>query len=486
MKREFSINLILLIGINLLIKPFYIFGIDRGVQNEVGPEVYGLYFAIFNFTYLFYIINDFGLQNYNNRLIAQNRQQIGRYLPSILGLKIVLSAIYFVAIVSVGYLVGYFPSHQKLLLLIGANQILIALMYYLRGNLSGLGHYRMDSIMSAMDRFLLILICGWLLWLSPMKDEFKIEYFIYAQTASLAITNVILIFLVFPKARKTTLRFNWRTWPSILRNSWPYALAIIMMTLYSRLDSVMIDRLLPDGDYEAGVYASAYRLLDAFNMFGFLMSGLLLPIVSRMIKQQQPIADIFRHALYLMLCLSATIAILGVVFREEIMLWLYVDATLYWGRILGYLLPTFLFSSLGYILATFIIAADKLKRLNRLLIIGVLVNLIMNFVLIPHLKAWGATLSTLATQGIMCYFQWIIVKKHLQVQPPTKDLAKVLGFLVIGILLGLGCYHFLPWIWQINFTLGILSLLLLALGLKLIDPSVITGLLKTKGMAEQE
>jgi len=42
MKREFSTNLILLVAINLVVKPLYIFGIDRTVQNEVGTEVYGL------------------------------------------------------------------------------------------------------------------------------------------------------------------------------------------------------------------------------------------------------------------------------------------------------------------------------------------------------------------------------------------------------------------------------------------------------------
>ena len=41
MNREFILNILLLVFINLLIKPFFIFGIDLTVQNRVGED-YGL------------------------------------------------------------------------------------------------------------------------------------------------------------------------------------------------------------------------------------------------------------------------------------------------------------------------------------------------------------------------------------------------------------------------------------------------------------
>ena len=70
MARRFIANLSVLIILNLLIKPIYVFGIEVSVQNAVGAETYGLYFALLNTAYLLQIINDFGLQIYNNRLVA--------------------------------------------------------------------------------------------------------------------------------------------------------------------------------------------------------------------------------------------------------------------------------------------------------------------------------------------------------------------------------------------------------------------------------
>ena len=51
MQRKFVTNLALVLALNLLIKPFWILGIDRAVQNAVGTEQYGFYYAIFNFSF---------------------------------------------------------------------------------------------------------------------------------------------------------------------------------------------------------------------------------------------------------------------------------------------------------------------------------------------------------------------------------------------------------------------------------------------------
>ena len=70
MKREFILNLALLIAVNALVKPIYIFGIDRNIQNLVGSDSYGVYYALINFTFLGVVINDLGIQNFNAREIA--------------------------------------------------------------------------------------------------------------------------------------------------------------------------------------------------------------------------------------------------------------------------------------------------------------------------------------------------------------------------------------------------------------------------------
>src|SRR6266581_4341587 len=96
MRRKFATNLLFLFAANLLVKPYWIFGIDRVVQNRVGPEVYGTYFAVFNYSFLLSIILDFGINNFNNRAVTRHPQRAGEYVLNLLLLKGILAIIYFV------------------------------------------------------------------------------------------------------------------------------------------------------------------------------------------------------------------------------------------------------------------------------------------------------------------------------------------------------------------------------------------------------
>ena len=122
MKREFLLNILFLLSINLLIKPFYIFGIDRTVQNRVGLEDYGLYATLFSFTFLLQIINDFGLQHFNNRNIAQHHQLLPKYFPNMLVLKLGLGIIYTSLTLIVAWLIGYGSRQFHLLFFFIFNQ----------------------------------------------------------------------------------------------------------------------------------------------------------------------------------------------------------------------------------------------------------------------------------------------------------------------------------------------------------------------------
>jgi len=94
MQRKFITNLALLIFLNLLVKPFWIFGIDRSVQNAVGAGEYGSYFALLNFTFIFNILLDLGITNFNNRNIARHQQLLHKHFSGIVSLRIVLALLY--------------------------------------------------------------------------------------------------------------------------------------------------------------------------------------------------------------------------------------------------------------------------------------------------------------------------------------------------------------------------------------------------------
>ena len=243
MNREFFINILFLVSINLLIKPFFIFGIDRTVQNTVGAETYGIYFALLNFTYLMQIFNDFGITSFNSRNISQHNQLLDKYFPNVLIIKGLLGIGYLAITFLIAWIWGY-EGYFSLLIFIAFNQLLVSLIYYLRSNIAGLAMYRVDSFLSAFDKLLMIIICSILLWVSPFKANFKIEYFIYAQTVSLALTALLAFGIIGKYLKKLSFRFKTTFLKLILKESYPYALVVFLMTAYTRIDGVMIERML--------------------------------------------------------------------------------------------------------------------------------------------------------------------------------------------------------------------------------------------------
>ena len=90
MQNKFIKNIIFLLFLNLLVKPFWILGVDREVQNMLGDKSYGLYLAIFNFSYLFYIILDLGITNFNSRNIAQDNKSLSKHFAGLSEVKLIL------------------------------------------------------------------------------------------------------------------------------------------------------------------------------------------------------------------------------------------------------------------------------------------------------------------------------------------------------------------------------------------------------------
>ncbi len=480
MKREFLLNILFLLFINLLIKPFYIFGIDRTVQNRVGLEDYGLYATLFSFTFLMHIINDFGLQNFNNRNIAQYNQLLPKYFPNMLVLKLGFGLVYSFLTIIVAFILGYGTRQFSVLGFFILNQLLLSAIIFFRSNISGLGLYRTDSLLTILDRGLLIIICSLLLFTNFAPQPFKIEWFIYAQTVSLLVTAITAFVIVYNKLPYFKLKFNPAFLLLILKKSYPFALAIFLMTIYTRIDFVMIERLMTNGEKEAGIYASAYRLLDAVNVLGILFAGLLLPMSAKLLKEKKSIRPIMRLSLQMLMCGAITLSVATYFFRKEIMFLLYDDASIYSANVLGVLILNFIIISGGYIYGTLLTANNSLAKMNRIFVVSVALNMGLNFLLIPTYGALGAAWTTFLTQSFAFIGQIIIAKKAFGL---TTDMVLFGRLVVLGVLMAvisfvLVNYEGMPWMFSYTIALAIGVSLGFLLGL--LNINALLQLLKAK------
>jgi O-antigen/teichoic acid export membrane protein len=480
MQKKFLKNLGLLLLLNLLIKPFWVLGIDRSVQNAVGSEEFGFYFSILNFSFLFSILLDFGITNFNNRNIAQNSQLLNKHFSSILILKILLLVVYVIFTFGVGLIIGYNSSQFKMLGWIAVNQFLMSFVLYLRSNVSGLLLFKTDSFLSVLDRLLMILFCSVLLWGNLTSEKFQIEWFVYSQTAAYGFTAVIAFLVVVKKASFRRLTWNWPFTLMILKKSIPFAILALLMVIYYRIDAVLIERLLPEntGETQAGIYAQAYRLLDAAGMIAFLFAILLLPLFARMLKQKQSVESLVKLSFSLLFTVSVIVALGSFYYSKELMTWLYpihADEVIirYSARldqsalIFSLLMFSFIAISSSYIFGTLLTANGNMRQLNIIAGSSVLVSLIINFLLIPRLQSVGSAYASLGSQYVTGIVQIIVVQRIFMFRINYRYIAVLFVFIAGVIFAGIISKQ-LPFPWKINFIVMLTGSGLLILPLRLI------------------
>ena len=436
MRRKFVTNLLLLISLNLLIKPFWVLGIDRTVQNVVGAESYGLYFALFNFSIILNILLDIGITNFNNRNISQHTFLVKKHVSNIIGLKLILAVIYALICLITGAVIGYNRVQFHLLLFLILNQFLISFTLYLRSNISALQFFRTDSLLSVLDRTLMIIICSVLLFTNVTGGIFRIEWFVYAQTAAYLLTMLITLSIVLTKTGKISIRINRQFYLVFLKKSYPYALLILLMAFYNRIDSVMLERLLPDplGKQQAGIYAQAFRLLDAVSMFGALMAGLLLPMFSGMIKRKEALGSMIQLAFVLLFVPAIVTAVSTLFYSREIMELLYhshIDDSV---NMLGLLMTGFPGIALTYVFGTLLTANGSLKHLNIMAFLGMLLNIALNLILIPTLYGKGSAIASMVTQLATGIAQLAISIWLFRIRINYPFVSKLLIFAIMVIL----------------------------------------------------
>lgn len=409
MKKNFSFNLLFLVLLNLLIKPIYVFGIEVGVQNEVGPTEYGLYYAMFNFTFLFNVLLDMGINNFQKIKVAADEKLGMANMGALLPIKLGLALVYVLATVIAALLLGFEGRYWFFIAWLMLNHVLAVFLLLLRANLSGMHLFLRDSVVSVIDRLILIAGIGYLLWWNT--DAFAIEQFVWFQTGAYVCAILVAMVMTPNTHLRPNLSFKWAATSNILKQTWPFATLIMLMTAYNKLDGVMLERLAPDGLLEAGIYAQAYRIIDAGNSFAFLFAGMLLPVFARHFASDNRTGiKIMGAQAMRFLVLPAGLAVVLVLFHGQWMMNLLFEQQANASLLpFQWLMGSFLFICIGYVYGTLLTAIQQLRAMNITALIAVLINFGLNVWLIPEHGALGAAIASFSSLGVMTLMQLVIV-----------------------------------------------------------------------------
>ena len=478
MQRKFILNLILLLVLNLLVKPFYIVGIDAEILDRVGESEYGQYFAILAFTILFNIILDLGIINFNTRNIARHTQLVRKQFSGIFTLRLILVIPYSAICFLGAYMLDYDMAGVVPWLIL--NQVIIAFILYFRSVLNGMLQFAKDSFISVLDRVLLIATCSVLLWGGVTDQPFQIEWFVYAQSICYGFSALVAFFFILPNVKGLKLTLNVPFALAILKKSMPFALLIILMTFYNRSDSVMLEKMIDDQGEQAGKYAQGFRFFEALNMVIFMFAGLLLPIFSRLLKEKEDVLKIFLLAVKMLFSGGLIIGVPAFFYRAHIMDFRYDGTSLVADDSFGMLMLSFFVISTTFLFSTLLTAGGKLKELNVTSAIGLTLNVILNFLLIPNYGAFGAAIASLSTQGMAGLAQVMITRNHFKFNVNVKLIVKMVVLTLLAFGMGLFFDNSVNLKWSHEFLLMLLTLTIGCFLTGLLNPIKIFDIVKDR------
>jgi O-antigen/teichoic acid export membrane protein len=233
--------------------------------------------------------------------------------------------------------------------------------------------------------------------------------FVYAYTFDFILLSIGYYFTYQRKQRSIfKWTFNSALAAKLLKYSWPLMVSGIMVSLYMKIDQIMLQNMA--GVKEAGAYATVATLSEAWNFIPAVIVTSLFPAilnakrdnVDRYKKRIQNLYD-------LMVYLSVPVAII-ITFASPLIYKLYKPEYAYAAPVLSVHIWSGVFVFLGAASSQYLIA----ENYNTLTFVrtgfGAAINIILNIILIPKMGMMGAAIATLAAYASANFFIIFIPK----------------------------------------------------------------------------
>lgn len=256
---------------------------------------------------------------------------------------------------------------------------------------------------------------------------FKMNVFFFGLLISLELFIAGLFFIYFYSIQgKSILRwnFNFSTSRILLVESWPLILGSIAATIYFNIDQIFIANLL--NNKQVGYYAAALRLSEIWYFIPSAIHISLLPTLTKIANENKEIfykrfAQVCAYTFSFALVFALTISLSA----NKLILLIYGKDFSSAGSILAIHAWTLVVIFIGIMasLYTMIFHLQKISLIYNIVI--AILNILLDWYLIPHFNAVGAAYATLIAYTIGNYLILFFL-------PSTKDIAILITKTIIN------------------------------------------------------
>lgn len=221
-------------------------------------------------------------------------------------------------------------------------------------------------------------------------------WFVYAFLIDHVVLAVIFIVAAFGNKNIGFFKsFCWQDAKQMLKSAWPLVLGAVAIQVYMRIDQVMIRNML--GLHEVGIYSAAVRIYEAWAIVTAIITVSLLPAIVKL-KQghegnyHKRLAQLFR----LVIWMSVFVAIAVSLVSEQLMVLAFGEEYRGSAPVVDIIMWTAVFAAMGSVSARYFNVEKMEKKFALRTALAAVLNVGLNFLLIPVYGIKGAAIATLA------------------------------------------------------------------------------------------
>lgn len=427
-KKNFIYNIsyqLLLLLIPLITVPY--------TSRVLGANGIGQYSYTYSIVNYFMLIALLGINNHGNRTIAksrENKKELSKNFIGIYSIQVIMS---FLMIISyIAYLLLFNIKYKT----IATIQIihLISNTFDINWFFFGIEKFKIT-----VTRSTIIKILSLILIFTLVKNQNDIWIYTIILSGSTLISQLIL----FPFLKKE-IEFTKINISDIKKHIVPCLIMfipVISISLYKVMDKIMLGAMA--NVTEVGYYEQAEKIINIPMSIITALGTVMMPRISNLISKgnKKQIYDYIFKSINFMMFLAFPIC-LGLIAVSSRFIPIFMgDEFIKTSKLINYLSITIIFISFANVIRKQYLVPMEYDKIFILSVIsGALVNLMLNFLLIPRYNSEGASIATVIAELMVMGIQIIAVRKELPILQYFKSIssfiAKSLIMFTLVIIIG--------------------------------------------------
>ncbi|KDE41135.1 Membrane protein involved in the export of O-antigen, teichoic acid lipoteichoic acid [Nitrincola lacisaponensis] len=379
------------------------------VARYLGPEQFGLFSYVLAFTAIFGGVAKLGLDGIIVRELVNQPELSDTYLGTAFWLKVIGAFIVMALMALIVPFTSNDATTNLFIFIIAAGLIFQSfevVEFYFQSQVQA----KLVSIckviqlvFSSIIKVYLVLTQAELIW--------------FVLVATFDAFSLAASYLIAYKLKNNNLYFKFfevKIAKSLIKDSWPLVFSSLVVMIYMRIDQIMIKEMM--GEYEVGIYAAAVKISEAFYFIPGIITVSLFPAIINAKNISEKILEGRIQKLYsLLIWIGLSISIPVTIFNKEIINTLYGLAYADSAAIMAIHVWSSVFVFLGVAFGRILIVENKAIITLKRTVLGVILNVSLNFILIPLYGLIGAAIATLIAQLVANYMYDLLdkrVRKH--------------------------------------------------------------------------